>query len=68
MLMINTLYLILMRNIHFIAIDLINHETLDAFQMIRRRNFILHKLSHRKNEASFLHNRLLYVYGLEKLI
>ena len=26
-----TLYLILKRNIHFIAIDLINHETLDAF-------------------------------------
>ena len=26
-----TLYLILMSNIHFIAIDLFNHETLDAF-------------------------------------
>ena len=26
-----TLYLILMRNIHFIAIDLINQETFDAF-------------------------------------
>ena len=68
MVMIITLNLILIRNIHFIAIGLINHETLDAFQMIRKRNFILHKLSHRKNEASFLHNRLLYVYGLEKLI
>ena len=66
--MINTLYLILMRNIHFIPIDLIIHETFDAFQMIRTRNFNLHKLSHRKNETSFFLNRLLYIYGLEKLI
>ena len=65
--MIIKIYLILMRNIHFIAIDLINHETLDAFKMIRKRIFNLHKLL-QKNETSFLHNRLYYVYGLEKSI
>ena len=64
--MIITLYLILMCNIHFIEFDLINHETFDAFQMIRERIFNLNELSHRKNETSFLQNRLLYVYGLEK--
>ena len=65
MLRIITIYLILMRNIHFIAIDSINHETLNAFEMIRKRIFNLHKLSQRKNETLFLHNRLLYVYGLD---
>ena len=49
MLIIITLYLILMRNTHFIAIDLINHETLDAFKLIRKWNFNLHKSSNRQN-------------------
>ena len=36
----NISYYVLMRNIHFIATALINHETLDAFQMMRKRILI----------------------------
>ena len=62
----NISYYVLMRNIHFIATALINHETLDAFQMMRKRILIFINNRIEKMKRPFWQNRLFYVYGLEK--